>query len=198
MEIDAAPKRPDFTRQNSASAFDFTADNQIQIAINRFEINENRRWEKMIHPYIIMNSDGQTITFIGIYLDRPTKILVNPHTEEPLGALNPNIPSISSTLFIEMLKQRLPIFENFNKQIREKKIISLCNVMGIGAFGKIGKDPDADYELTMDNCLKMMAIYLRFNCNIPVVSLLMLQDKNSLKLFIDEVFFVVFVSILKR
>ena len=198
MEIDAAPKRPDFTRQNSASAFDFTADNQIQIAINRFEINENRRWEKMIHPYIIMNSDGQTITFIGIYLDRPTKILVNPHTEEPLGALNPNIPSISSTLFIEMLKQRLPIFENFNKQIREKKIISLCNVMGIGAFGKIGKDPDADYELTMDNCLKMMAIYLRFNCNIPVVSLLMLQDKNSLKLFIYEVFFVVFVSILKR
>ena len=198
MEIDDAPKRPDFTRQNSASAFDFTADNQIQIAINRFEINENRRWEKMIHPYIIMNSDGQTITFIGIYLDRPTKILVNPHTEEPLGALNPNIPSISSTLFIEMLKQRLPIFENFNKQIREKKIISLCNVMGIGAFGKIGKDPDADYELTMDNCLKMMAIYLRFNCNIPVVSLLMLQDKNSLKLFIDEVFFVVFVSILKR
>jgi hypothetical protein len=172
MEIDENTRRPEFTRQNSASAFDFTADNQIQIAINRFEINENRRWEKMIHPYIIMNNDCETITFIGIFLDRPTKVLVNPHTEEPLGALNPNIPSISSTLFIEMLKQRLPIFENFNKQIREKKIISLCAVMGIGVNGKIGKDPDGAYELTMDNCLKMMAIFLRFSCNIPVVSII--------------------------
>ena len=171
MEVEENTRRPEFIRQNSASAFDFTADNQIQIAINRFEINENRRWEKMIHPYIIMNNDCETITFIGIFLDRPTKVLVNPHTEEPLGALNPNIPSISSTLFIEMLKQRLPIFENFNKQIREKKIISLCSVMGIGVHGKIGKDPDTSYELTMDNCLKMMAIYLRFSCNIPVVRL---------------------------
>jgi hypothetical protein len=30
-------------------------------------------------------------------------------------------------------------------------------------------DPDPSYELTFDNCLKMMAIYLRFRCNIPVM-----------------------------
>ena len=161
--------RPSFTRQNSVGGFDFTADNQIQIAINRFEIKENRKWENMIHPYIIMNFDGETITFIGIYLDREKKNLINPHTNKLLDQLNPNIPSISGELFIELLKQRVPIFDNFNGQIREKKMISLCNVMGLPTPGKLGKDPDLTYELTLDNSLKMMAIFLRFNCNIPVV-----------------------------
>ncbi len=167
--------RPEFTRQNSAGGFEFTADNQIQIAINRFEINENRKWENMIHPYIIMNNDGQTITFIGFYLDRPSKLLYNPHTKQPLGTLDSNVPTINSDLFIEMLKQGLPIFDNFNEQIREKKLTNLCNVMGMPSPGRIGKDPDNTYELTLDNCLKMMAIFLRFTCNIPVV----IMGKNN-------------------
>ena len=156
-------------RQDSMGTFEFTSDNQIQIAISRFEINENRKWENMIHPYIIMNTDSETITFIGVYLNRNTKQLVNPNTGEVLTKINPKIPKIDSALFIRMLEQRLPIFDNFNEQIREKKLMSLCRVMSLAENSQIGRDTDPTYELTMDNCLKMMVIFLRLACDIPVV-----------------------------
>ena len=156
-------------RQDSMGTFEFSNDNQIQIAISRFEINENRKWENMIHPYIIMNTDSETITFIGVYLNRVTKQLVNPNTGVVLTQLNPKIPRIESSLFIKMLEQRLPIFDNFNEQIREKKLMSLCRVMGLAENAQIGRDTDPMYELTLDNCLKMMVIFLRLACDIPVV-----------------------------
>ena len=31
------------------------------------------------------------------------------------------------------------------------------------------KDPDPTYELTMDNLLKIIAIYMRLRANIPVI-----------------------------
>jgi hypothetical protein len=31
------------------------------------------------------------------------------------------------------------------------------------------KDPDPSYELTMDNLLKIIAIYMRLRANIPVI-----------------------------
>ena len=139
-----------------------------EFEIRRFEINEQRKWENMLHPYIIMNSDGASVTFIGLYLSREKKQFMNPNTEEVLTDLDPNIPEIPSDLFIEgFLRQRLPIFENFNRSNRDKKLNSIANLMSLP--GVLGKDPDIDYELTLDNCLKMIAIYLRFSCNIPVI-----------------------------
>ena len=123
-----------------------------------------------------MNNDCETLTFIGIYLDRSTRALMNPYTETRLAdnITNADIPSINGTLFIEILKQKFPIFENFNKKEPIMKIRTLRTVMDVGGIGKSGTHPDTAYELTMDNCLKMMAIFLRFVCNIPVVSIVKL------------------------
>lgn len=41
----------------------------------------------------------------------------------------------------------------------------LCSVVGI----ECGYDPDESYELTGDNVKKILAIHMRFRCNIPVI-----------------------------
>jgi len=61
---------------------------------------------------------------LGYYLNRVTKQFVKPNTGVVLTKLNPKIPKIESSLFIKMLEQRLPLFDNFNEQIREKKLMS--------------------------------------------------------------------------
>ncbi|XP_060604558.1 E3 ubiquitin-protein ligase rnf213-beta-like, partial [Ruditapes philippinarum] len=43
--------------------------------------------------------------------------------------------------------------------------MKLCKVMGID----MEHDPDDTYELTTDNVKKMLAIYMRFRCDIPVI-----------------------------
>lgn len=48
---------------------------------------------------------------------------------------------------------------------RVDKIQLLCSVMAI----ECGYDPDESYELTGDNVKKILAIHMRFRCNIPVV-----------------------------
>ena len=48
---------------------------------------------------------------------------------------------------------------------RVDKIQLLCSVMAI----ECGYDPDESYELTGDNVKKILAIHMRFTCNIPVV-----------------------------
>ena len=48
---------------------------------------------------------------------------------------------------------------------RTEKIQLLCSVMGMG----FEFDPDEWYELTGDNVKKILAIHMRFRCNIPVV-----------------------------
>ena len=48
---------------------------------------------------------------------------------------------------------------------RADMIQRLCSVMGIDWL----HDPDESYELTGDNVKKILAIYMRFRCGIPVV-----------------------------
>ena len=138
---------------------------------SRFQIHLpelSRRWEQLLHPYIILNADGESITFLGTYIDRSSRNFVNPNTRQPLLSIDPAIPPISSELYIQLLTQRVKIFDNFNGFIREQKIQTLCRVMGLEQFEKLAQDTGA-YELTLDNCLKMMAIYLRFKANNPVI-----------------------------
>lgn len=42
---------------------------------------------------------------------------------------------------------------------------TLCKVMGLDWM----TDPDKSYELTGDNAKKILAIHMRFRCNIPVI-----------------------------
>lgn len=53
----------------------------------------------------------------------------------------------------------------FFLHFRADKIQRLCSVMGI----EWEHDPDETYELTGDNVKKILAIYMRFRCGIPVI-----------------------------
>ncbi len=143
---------------------------QPDINLEALSIVEARRWENMLHPYIIFNADRNSITFLGTYISRKERKFMNPNTDTIIESMDPAIPKLSSGAYIEILKNRVKIFDNFNGMIHESKMMHLCNVMGLTYSSAMDRNPMAEnYELTLDNCLKMMAIYLRFKANNPVI-----------------------------
>jgi len=118
---------------------------------------------------------GESIVFLGTCMDRSTHKFINPQTNEFLQDKDQNIPRISHEAFLELINQRTGIFENFDKMVREKKVDALSKVMGLDIRSLMSVaineslNEFQSYELTLDNCLKMMAIYLRFKANNPVV-----------------------------
>ena len=68
-------------------------------------------------------------------------------------------------LYDALVRNRVNLAENFDVLPRAQKIEKLCNVMG----QTFPHDPDETYELTTDNVKKILAIYMRFRCDIPVV-----------------------------
>ena len=135
--------------------------NAAHIDLDAMTISESRRWENMVHPYIIFHSCGQSLCFLGTILDRKERRFVNPNTLEFIEN-DITIPEFSKDMFMTLLTQRLKIFDNFNTLIREVKLMSLSYVMGLDVNNTILLQKDKSYELTLDNCLKMMAIYLRY------------------------------------
>ena len=74
--------------------------------------------------------------------------------------------NILNQLLYDALRQNGIIFnQSLDRKKRIEKIIDLCTVLGIEDVF----DVDPSYELTTDNVMKMMAIWMRFKCNIPVV-----------------------------
>ena len=62
--------------------------------------------------------------------------------------------------------------ENIGTMTKKEKIFKMLKVMGVEWMNSdvsLVKDPDPSYELTMDNLLKMIAIYMRLRANIPVI-----------------------------
>ena len=155
---------PSLNVGEDSDVFSVTEDSQVQVQINRLEVS--RKWHNSLHPYIIFNADKQTFTFMGIYLDRRQYKFIDPNTNELLNMTEIQIPP---NMRIELLKQRIPIYDNFNEFPRTKKINVLRYVMGLDNVGMVNADPDSTYELTLDNCLKLMAIHMRLRCNLPVV-----------------------------
>ncbi|XP_064634464.1 E3 ubiquitin-protein ligase rnf213-alpha-like [Lineus longissimus] len=119
-----------------------------------------RRWETSPHPYIFFNPDGHSFTFLGFNIDRKTGNLIDNQTRQ---ILNTNI--MSTQLFDALSRNEVRLAEDFDSLGRGEKIIRLCTVMGLEDI----YDPDETYELTTDNVKKMLAIYMRFRCGIPVV-----------------------------
>ena len=99
------PQEQMLMRQDSRSSFDVTADNEIQISMSRLEVHPSRRWESMMHPLLIFNSDDQTFTFMGCYLDRTHKRFVNPNTKEFLDAKNADFPNILAHRLVPQFDQ---------------------------------------------------------------------------------------------
>jgi len=165
-----------------SSVFAVNADNKLDLMMHRLELV--RRWENLSHPYFIFNADKETFTFMGIYLHRKEYKFMNPNTNEIL--VN-NELFIKPQLRIELMKEKVPIYDNFNDFSRIKKIKSMRSVMGLTDLTEIQSfDPDSTYELTLDNCLKMIAMYLRLkstkSCIIMVCNVTCTFDFLSVKL----------------
>ncbi|XP_078327262.1 E3 ubiquitin-protein ligase rnf213-alpha-like isoform X2 [Crassostrea virginica] len=128
------------------------------IDLSQYQIR--RRWESSAHPYLFFNPDHHTLTFIGFNIDKQTRNLVDRQTNR---ILERNI--MTPVLWNALVANRVPLQENFDDLIRSEKIERLCRVIG----NEFPHDPDVTYELTTDNVKKMMAIYMRFRCNIPVI-----------------------------
>jgi hypothetical protein len=138
-----------------------------------FKLNETqmrKRWERNPHPYLIFNSDHHTFTFFGFNVDKLSGHLVDPTTGEIIYA-DLKLPR----QLIENIQRQDPtsniLAENILTLSKIEKIAKLLNVMDIKwqYSGEQIVDPDPSYELTMDNMLKMLAIYMRMRADIPII-----------------------------
>lgn len=122
-----------------------------------------KKWESEPHPYLFFNEDHVSMTFIGFHFQ--------PNGTGGVDAINPLNGNVikknvmTSQLYNGLLLQRVPFNVPFDQLPRHEKLEKLCMVLGIPWV----IDPDETYELTTDNVLKILAIEMRFRCNIPVV-----------------------------
>ncbi|XP_036418083.1 E3 ubiquitin-protein ligase rnf213-alpha-like [Colossoma macropomum] len=121
------------------------------------EFQMRKHWEQEAHPYIMFNSDNVSMTFLGFHIKYRNAIDVR------TGKIIER-DVITSLLFRQLIEQRVPMNVDFKTLNRCEQLEILCRVLGVEQ-----KDPDSTYELTLDNVLKILAIHLRFQCNIPVV-----------------------------
>ncbi|RNA31081.1 E3 ubiquitin-ligase RNF213-like [Brachionus plicatilis] len=145
------------------SALQLVDSNQAEFQLNQLKMR--RKWENDPHPYLFFNPDGQTFTFFGFYVDRRTGQIIDFQTKSPLFE---NRLSLSVDLIHGLYAQNKSIlYENIAELPKEAKIQKLLSVMGINSDRVV--DPDPSYELTMDNLLKILAIYMRLRADIPVI-----------------------------
>ncbi len=149
------------------SALQIKSGNQAAFEIDQLKMR--RKWENDPHPYLFFNPDGQTFTFFGFYVNKATGTLVEPNTGNRLFdhlILDRNLIQGIDIQDPNLLK------ENIANMTKEQKIYKLMRVMGVDWIHNnlnLVKDPDSSYELTMDNLLKMLAIYMRLKADIPVI-----------------------------
>lgn len=127
-----------------------------------------KRWENESHPYIFFNADHMSMSFLGFN--------VQSYRQNTLNAVDPRGNAVlihdvmSQELFQGLQRQRISLTEDFDQLPRADKIKRISCVVG-AKKGIADKrfDPDPTYELTADNVMKMLAIHMRFRCEIPVV-----------------------------
>ncbi|XP_066560494.1 E3 ubiquitin-protein ligase rnf213-beta isoform X2 [Amia ocellicauda] len=127
------------------------------------QLTIRKRWESESHPYIFFNADHMSMSFLGFHVKNCDA--VDPQSGRVLMR---NV--MSYDLLQGIQRQGISLTEDFDSLSRESKIKRLSLVVGAkkgfveGAF-----DPDPTYELTTDNVMKMLAIHMRFRCEIPVI-----------------------------
>ncbi|XP_017573370.2 E3 ubiquitin-protein ligase rnf213-beta isoform X2 [Pygocentrus nattereri] len=121
-----------------------------------------KRWENQSHPYIFFNADHLTMTFLGFHVKQVGYTLnaVNPQNGRLLMR-----DVMSPELFFGLQQQRISFSEDFDQLPRVNKLKKISLVVGVNEQF----DPDPTYELTADNVMKMLAIHMRFRCEIPVI-----------------------------
>ncbi|CAH1273731.1 RNF213 [Branchiostoma lanceolatum] len=133
------------------------SDDQEQAEMQQFQLR--RTWETSPHPYLFFNADHNSMTFLGFYVDRAGSVI-----DASGQLLEQNV--ITGNLYQGLTGNGVKFNANFDDLTRFEKIQKLCFVMGIH---DVFYDPDPSYELTTDNVKKILAIQMRFRCNIPVI-----------------------------
>ncbi|XP_049326804.1 E3 ubiquitin-protein ligase rnf213-alpha-like [Astyanax mexicanus] len=136
------------------------------------EFQLRRRWEQQAHPYILFNHDKNSMTFLGFHIPEPkVPILLARFHVGYLDAIDPRTKTIvekniiDSQLFAQLKEQGVPFNIGFETLDRDKQLDTISKVLGVENV----KDPDDTYQLTLDNVMKMLAIHLRFESDIPVI-----------------------------
>lgn len=130
--------------------------NEDEDILSEYQIE--RRWEQHSHPYIMFNADGESMTFLGFHIKNLNAVDI--HSGRVIKH-----KIITSTLLRQLQLQEVPMNIDFNKMKRDEQLKILCRVLGVNSL----VDPDNSYQLTLDNVLKILAIHMRFQCNIPVI-----------------------------
>ena len=130
--------------------------------LTHFELIERRKWENNYHPYIFFNPDGHTMTFLGFHISNQGHLV---DSDNPSHIIENNMmqPQLLQILTINGVNLQ----ENFNLLSKMQKVEIIAGVIGMGI--ECIADPDPGYVLTLDNVRKILAILMRFRCNIPVV-----------------------------
>lgn len=125
-------------------------------ALREFQLR--RRWEQQAHPYILFNADNESMTFLGFHI----------HNLDAVDARTKKVVErrvIDRRLFDQLKAQRVPFNINFEDMPRKEQLDIIGRVLGVSNV----KDPDDTYQLTLDNVMKILAIHLRFESDIPVI-----------------------------
>ena len=125
-------------------------------------IEPRRKWEEKSHPYIFLNEDRQTMTFFGIYITEQMQQIDSFDIKRIIGK-----KVIPKELYRTLKLNKVDLEEACSTWDRNKMISILSNVMDNSAIPWTDIDPC--YVLTIDNLKKMLAIHMRFRCNIPVI-----------------------------
>jgi hypothetical protein len=127
-------------------------------------IKDRQRWEETPHPYVFFNEDGHTVSFFGFFLiankDGRHQDVLEERNRRVLGS------KIMTNHLLQALVANKVVFNvSLDTKTRTDKLADLCAVLGV----KQPRDVDSSYELTTDNVMKIMAIWMRFKCSIPVI-----------------------------
>jgi hypothetical protein len=116
------------------------------------QIDTRKQWEQKFHPYLFLNQDGVSFTFVGFCVTR-TGDLIDPVKGQIIehGAMTPQ-------LYASLLKNNVDLSENYQSWNRRTMIEKIGKVMSL----EWTNDPDPSYVLTVDNVIKIMAIHMRF------------------------------------
>ena len=130
--------------------------------IDGYGIESRRKWEQKMYPYIFFNEDRQSMTFFGIHIteDKEQSERSTIKGKQLIGK-----KGIPQQLY-NTLKFNEVEFDCLDWN-RTKMMYILAKVMGIQS--PPGPEFDPFYVLTIDNLKKMLAIHMRFRCNIPVI-----------------------------
>ena len=130
-----------------------------------YEVHQiRRRWENHPHPYVFFNADMTTFTFLGVRVHNSNLLDSNGH----VLAHRVMTPDLEQQIKRQAYDEPHILGENFDNLPQKQKFAKLCRVLGVENEMK-GRNVDMNYELTQDNVMKLLAIHMRFRCDIPVI-----------------------------